>query len=64
VYHNWMRTLSSSPCQLRLGVVLRRSSLSPYSQLDSELVEGSSWAGGPNENLVYYYQFFYNFSTS
>ena len=25
-----MRTLSSSPCQLRLGVVLRHLSLSPY----------------------------------
>ena len=30
MYKNQMETLSSSPCQLRLGVVLRYLSLSPY----------------------------------
>jgi len=30
VYHNQMRTPLSSPCQLRLGVVLRCFSLSSY----------------------------------
>ena len=35
MYHNQIRTLSSSPCQLGLGVVLKHLSLSPYKYTSS-----------------------------
>ena len=51
-----MRTLSSSPCQLRLGVVLRHLSLSPYSCL----IRCSTWILGATVGC---FQIWLSFST-
>jgi len=52
VYHNQMRTLLSSPCQLRLGVALRCLSLSPYKYLIRYRVALGGWSSIPGVVLV------------
>ena len=62
MYHNQMRTLLSSPCQLRLGVALRCLSLSPYKYLiryrvalgSQSSVPGVALVGSPYTNHLLY----------